>query len=147
MDVNVWRREKWALVRGWNNNDCQSNDAVHAEFDPFLSHPASFTHLAHSIMQQSLFLFSASIGQYGSDQLGIIDFAGGGIHRFEQLIHLVVTHLLPKIRQDVAQLTDPNIAGHVLVKNLEATTILFWLAWVAKTVRSVKHLGEGFKID
>lgn len=77
----------------------------------------------------------------------VVDLSTAGVNSLEQLIHLIVAHLLAKIRQDVSELTDTDETSHLLVKDLEAAAVLFWLAWVAETARSVQDLLEGVKVD
>jgi hypothetical protein len=68
-------------------------------------------------------------------------------HSLEQLINFIITHLLAQISQDVSQLTNANETRHVLVKDLEATAVFFWLARVAEAAWAVENLGECFEID
>lgn len=77
----------------------------------------------------------------------VVQLPTASIHRLEQLIHLIITHLLPQIRQNVSELSHANEAREVLVKDLEATTILLWLAGVAETAGSVENAGEGVEVD
>lgn len=97
------------------------------------------------------------------ERTGVVDLALARVDGLEQLIHLFVAHLLAQIREDcsklasclkpdstfptVTELSHANVASHVLVKDLEATTILFWFAWVAEAARTVEDFLEGFKVD
>ena len=47
----------------------------------------------------------------------------------------------------ISQLPHPNIPRHILIKHLKTPTILFRLAWIAETTRSVKYLGERVEIN
>jgi hypothetical protein len=44
-------------------------------------------------------------------------------------------------------LANTNESGHVLVEDLEAATVFFWLAWVAEAAWAVEDLGEGLEIN
>lgn len=90
---------------------------------------------------------SPSIRQNRPHQLGIIDLATGRVDGLEQLVDLVIAHLLAQIGQDVAQLADADEARHVLVEDLEAAAVFFRLARVAEAAGPVEDLGEGFEID
>jgi len=72
----------------------------------------------------------------------VVDLSTAGINSLEQLIHLIVTHLLAEIRQDIPELTDTDETSHLLVEDLESAAVLFWLAWVAETTRSVENFLE-----
>lgn len=47
----------------------------------------------------------------------------------------------------ISQLADANETRHVLVEDLEAATVLFWLAGVAEAAWAVEDLGEGLEVD
>jgi hypothetical protein len=77
----------------------------------------------------------------------IINLPTPRIHRLQQLIHLIITHLLPQIRQDIPQLPNPNKARHILIKDLEAATVFFRFARVTEAARAVEDLREGLEIN
>jgi hypothetical protein len=72
---------------------------------------------------------------------------GTRLHRLKQLIHLLITHLLTQISQNISQLANTNEARHVLVKHLEAAAVFFWLARVAEAAGAVEDFGERLEID
>jgi hypothetical protein len=78
---------------------------------------------------------------------GIVDLPRAGINGLEQLIDLLVGHLLAEVRQDVLELTNTNKACHVLVKDLETTTVLLGLAGVAEAAGAVQNALEGLEVD
>lgn len=90
---------------------------------------------------------SSSVRQDSADQLGVINLTRAGIDRLQQLIHLVLGHLLAQVGQDVLELTDADKAGHVLVEDLEAAAVLIRLAWVAEAARAVKDALECLEVD
>ena len=99
----------------------------------------------------------------------IIDLPTARVHRLQELIHLIVAHLLSKIRQDcepqsalplflfhthksrrkhtVSKLAHTDEARHILIKHLKAPAIFFWLARVSKSTWSVQDFLEGVEID
>lgn len=89
----------------------------------------------------------ASIRQNRPHQLGVIDLATRRVDGLEQLVDLVIAHLLAQIGQDVAQLADADEARHVLVEDLEAAAVFLRFARVAEAAGPVEDLGEGFEID
>ncbi len=88
-----------------------------------------------------------SVRQDRPDKLRVVDLPARRVDRLEQLVHLVVAHLLAQVREDVAQLADADEARHVLVEDLEAAAVLLRLARVAEAAGPVEDLGEGFEID
>jgi hypothetical protein len=50
-------------------------------------------------------------------------------------------------KHTVAQLSDTNKASHILIENLESTTIFFRFTGLTETTRTVKDLQEGFEVD
>jgi len=72
----------------------------------------------------------------------VVDLSTAGVNGLEQLIHLVIAHLLAKICEDVSKLTNTDKSGHLLVEDLETTAVLFWLARVAEAARSVEDFLE-----
>lgn len=65
----------------------------------------------------------------------------------EQLIHLLLAHLLSQIRQDVLDLAFANEARPVLVKHLEATDVFLDVERFAEATGAVEDFGEGLEID
>jgi hypothetical protein len=78
---------------------------------------------------------------------GIVDLSTPGVDGLEQLIHLIVRHLLAQVRQDIPQLANADETRHVLVEYLEAPAVLLGLAGIAEAAWSVEDLGEGLEID
>lgn len=77
----------------------------------------------------------------------VVDLAGAGVDCLEQLVDLIVRHLLAQICQDVLELPDSDEARHILVKDLESTAVLVRFAGVAESARPVQDLGEGLKVN
>lgn len=77
----------------------------------------------------------------------VCDLAGAGVDGLEELVHLIVTHLLAQIGENVAQLADTDKSGAILVKHLEAAAIFVDVAGVAEAAGAVQDLGEGLEID
>jgi hypothetical protein len=44
-------------------------------------------------------------------------------------------------------LTNTNETCHILIKDLEAAAVFFWLARVAEATWAVEDLGEGLEIN
>jgi hypothetical protein len=80
-------------------------------------------------------------------QTSIINLPTTRIHRLEQLIHLLITHLLPQIRQNIPQLPNPNKPRHIFIKDLKAATVFLWFARVAEPAWAVEDFGEGLEIN
>lgn len=77
----------------------------------------------------------------------IIQLPTTSIHSLEQLIDLLVAHLLAQVRQDVAELAHADEARELLVEHLEAAAVLFRLAGVAEAARAVEDAGEIVEVD
>jgi hypothetical protein len=77
----------------------------------------------------------------------IINLPTTRIHGLEQLIHLLVTHLLPQIRQNIPQLTNPNKPRHIFIKDLKAATVFLWFTRVPEAAWAVEDFGEGLEIN
>lgn len=77
----------------------------------------------------------------------VVDLARAGVDSLEQLIDLLIGHLLAEVRQDVLELADANKARHVFVEDLEATAVFFGLARVTEAARAVQHPLEGLEVD
>lgn len=78
---------------------------------------------------------------------GIVDLPGARVNGLQELVDLVVRHLLAQVRQDVLELTDANKARHVLVENLEPAAVLLRLARIAETAGAVENALEGLEVD
>lgn len=74
-----------------------------------------------------------SIRQNRPNQLGIIDLPTRRIHRLEQLIHLLITHLLAQIREDIAELADADKPRQILIEDLEAATVFLRLPGIPES--------------
>ena len=83
-----------------------------------------------------------SIRQNRPNQISVVDLARTCIDSLQQLIHLLIAHLLPQIRQDVSQLAHSNKASQILVEDLETSAVFFWFARVTETAGSVEDLAE-----
>lgn len=77
----------------------------------------------------------------------VVDLARAGVDGLEELVDLVVRHLLAEVREDVLELADADEARHVLVEDLEAAAVLLRLAGVAEAARAVQHPLEGLEVD
>lgn len=77
----------------------------------------------------------------------VVQLSAARVHGLEQLINFFVRHFLAEVREDVAELADADEAGEVFVEDLETTAVLFGLAWVAETARSVQDAGEGVEVN
>jgi len=88
-----------------------------------------------------------SIRQNRPHQVHVIDLPTACINCLQQFVHLLITHLLAQICQDVPQLSDTNKSRHVLVEHLEAAAVFFWLAWVLEAAGAVQNFGKGIKVD
>ena len=69
------------------------------------------------------------------------------IHSLQQLIHLIIAHLLSQIRQDVSELPNSNETRQILVEDLETSAVFLWFAWVAEAAGSVEDAREGVEVD
>ena len=78
---------------------------------------------------------------------GIVDLAGARVDNLEQLLNLVVRHLLAEVRQDVLELADANVARHILVKDLETAAVLLRVAGVAEAAGPVQDTEKGLEVD
>jgi hypothetical protein len=65
----------------------------------------------------------------------------------EQLVDLLLAHLLAQICQDVFDLALADKARPVLVEDLEAADVFFDVEGLAEAARAVEDLGEGLKVD
>jgi len=87
------------------------------------------------------------VGTKLSSHTHIIDLTRTRIHRLEQLVNLLITHLLPQIRQNVPQLPHTNEARHIFVKHLKAATIVFGIVEIAEATRTIEDAREGVKVN
>ena len=103
------------------------------------------------------------------DYTSVVDLSTARIHRLQQFIHLIITHLLSQICQDcgptsalqhlhahtpngrvrrtVSQLAHTNETCHVLVEYLKAPAVFFWLARVLESTWSVQDFLKGVEVD
>lgn len=90
---------------------------------------------------------SLLVGQDCADQLSVVNLARAGIDRLQQLVHLLLRHLLAQVGQDVLELTDADKASHVLVEDLEAAAVLVGLAWVAEAAGAIEDALECLEVE
>lgn len=77
----------------------------------------------------------------------VVDLAGAGIHGLQELVDLLVGHLLAEVREDVLELANSDEARHVLVEDLEAAAVLVRLARVAEATGAVQDALESLEVD
>lgn len=77
----------------------------------------------------------------------VVDLAGAGVYGLEELVHLLLGHLLAQVGQDVLDLADADETRHVLVEHLEATAVFLGLAGIAEAAGAVQDALEGLEID
>lgn len=77
----------------------------------------------------------------------VVDLARARVDSLEQLVDLLVGHLLAQIRQDVLELADADEACHVLVEDLESAAVLLGDAGVAEAAWPVQDALEGLEVD
>lgn len=65
----------------------------------------------------------------------------------EQLVDLLLGHLLAQVGQDVLDLSLSDESRPVLVEDLEPADVLFNVKGLAEAAGSIQDLGEGFKVD
>jgi hypothetical protein len=99
------------------------------------------------MMLASVQMTSDSVGQDCAHKIHVVDLARTRVNSLEELVHLVIAHLLAEICQDVTQLTDTDEASHVLVEDLKTAAVFFGLAGISETARSVKDFAEGIEVD
>jgi mannose/cellobiose epimerase-like protein (N-acyl-D-glucosamine 2-epimerase family) len=100
-----------------------------------------------SRVRTSLHSHPRSVLQNHLHHIHVVQLPRAGVHRLQQLIHLIITHLLAQIRQDVAELSDSDEACEVLVEDLEAAAVLLRFAGVAEAAWAVENAGEVVKVD
>lgn len=82
------------------------------------------------------------------DKLPIIHLVGSRVHRaLEQLLDLLLAHLLAQIRQDVLDLALADEACPVFVEDLEAADVLLDVEGFAEAAGPVQDLAEGVEVD
>jgi hypothetical protein len=109
--------------------------------------PLSFFSYSGSYERDLRFVRSISPTSGNQELTSVANLAAARVHRLEQLVHLLVAHLLAQVGQDVSQLPDADEARHILVKHLEAAAVLLRLAWVAESAGAVQYAGKGVEID
>jgi hypothetical protein len=77
----------------------------------------------------------------------VVQLARAGIHSLEQLIDLLIAHLLAQVRQNVAELSDSNKPGEFFIEYLETSAVLFGLAGVAEAAGAVEDALEVVEVD
>lgn len=77
----------------------------------------------------------------------VVQLTRAGIHSLEQLINLLVAHLLAKVCEDVAELAHANETCELLVEYLETAAVFFRLAGIAETAGAVENALEVVKVD
>ncbi len=77
----------------------------------------------------------------------VIQLPTARVHSLQQLIHLIITHLLSQVRKNVPKLSHADEAREVLVEDLETAAVFFGLAGVAEATGTVKDLLEGVEVD
>jgi hypothetical protein len=99
----------------------------------------------------------------------VVYLATACVNSLEQLVNLIVRHLLAQVCKDypplapffsrqsytkqkaskltISQLSNPNKTGHVLVKNLEAPTILLWLTGIPESAGPIQDAGESIEVE
>ena len=65
----------------------------------------------------------------------------------EQLVDLLLAHLLAQVGQDVLDLALSDEAAAVLVEDLEAADVLVDIEGLAEAAGAVQDLGEGVEVD
>lgn len=92
--------------------------------------------------------FSSLLSRVNGKRTSIVNLIIPTINRaLEQLINLLLGHLLAQVRQDVLDLSLSDESRPVLVEDLEPSDVLFDVEGLAEATRSVQDLGEGFKVD
>lgn len=72
----------------------------------------------------------------------VVDLAGTRVHGLEKLVDLLLRHFLSQIGKNIFELTNADKARHVLVEDLETSTIFFGLARVAEPPWSIQDALE-----
>jgi hypothetical protein len=77
-------------------------------------------------------------GHKQSGHTHIVDLTRTRIHRLEQLINLLIAHLLAQICQNVPQLSYTNEARHILIEHLKAATVVLRVIKIAEAAGTVE---------
>lgn len=78
----------------------------------------------------------------------VIDLVVARIDRaLEQLVDLLLAHLLAQVRQDVLDLALADEPAAVFVEHLEPADVLFDVEGLAEPAGAVEDLGEGVEVD
>ena len=78
----------------------------------------------------------------------VVDFVVGSVDgALEQLVDLLLAHLLTQVGQDVFDLALADKPAAVLVEHLEAADVLFDIKGLAEAAGAVEDLGEGVEVD
>lgn len=88
-----------------------------------------------------------SISTDGPHELHVIDLSRARINRLEQLINLLIRHLLAQIGQDISQLAHANEARHILVEDLETTAVVRRVIKIAEATWAVEDTAEGIEVN
>jgi hypothetical protein len=104
-------------------------------------------------------VYASSRREFEDRHTNVVDLAAAGVDGLEQLVNLIVAHLLTQVGQDwrgmsvtsslgefmfegachtVSELTDTDEASHVFVKDLETAAVLLRLTGVAETTSAVE---------
>ncbi|KAI6757561.1 hypothetical protein HG531_003386 [Fusarium graminearum] len=70
-----------------------------------------------------------------------------GVDGLEELVDLLVGHLLAQVCQDVLKLADADETRHILIKHLETAAVFLRLARVAETAGAVEDALECLEVD
>lgn len=122
--------------------------------------PQIYTLTAPSAMQSMTHLSR----QDGPHKIRVINLATTRIHSLQQLIHLIIRHLLAEIRENypdqphasksrnqekltIPQLRHANHARELLVKHLKAPRVFLWISRVSETAWSVQHGAKGIVVE
>ena len=77
----------------------------------------------------------------------IVDLSRARIHSLEQLINLLIAHLLAQVRQNVAELAHSDKPCEFLIEYLETAAVFFRLAGVAEAAGTVENALEVVEVD
>jgi hypothetical protein len=98
-----------------------------------------------SRIQEHLMQFAGSYLREGLTS--IVDLSTACVDCLEQLINLIIAHFLAQVREDVSKLSNTNESAHILVENLEAATVLFWLTGLTESTWSVQDFRECLEVN
>jgi len=77
----------------------------------------------------------------------VVQLARASIHSLEQLIDLLIAHLLAQVCQNVAELPHSDEPCELFVEYLETAAVLFGLAGVAEAAGAVEDALEVVEVD